>query len=298
MVIEDNEEEMRRIAGKEYSERHLAGRRKSWDMPRLFEHIVLERMVLDMSPKGSGGMPAQQSRGGRRAAISMGGGEAVDLTASVISLKRDEETAVENASSFSPSMEEDQSSQSTAPEDAAPSGNRRCYWLRIHSRTHRMVGRPLRTVLLLRGEDPSLKAMEESPDQYFKSTAPIHCLAVATLCFKSKDALNKKTFELLVAGETFLQSLPPHYQIDLTTRFRRNKFGSFVTSFLTMRFLPRGEVELFLISSAPPPAAGVGESDERRASKEEETHEEINSVHQESTPLEASSDEVSHLDAP
>lgn len=49
--IDDDEEDLKRIVGREYAALYLQKDRKKWDMSKMFEHIVLERMVLDMSPR-------------------------------------------------------------------------------------------------------------------------------------------------------------------------------------------------------------------------------------------------------
>jgi hypothetical protein len=83
---------------------------------------------------------------------------------------------------------------------------------------HPPLGRPLRTVVLLQGVDPTLRSMEEEPDTFFL-VAPVEAdfFSKVDIVFKSKDALTKKTFMFSLSGEELLNWLPKHYFVDFKT---------------------------------------------------------------------------------
>jgi len=87
--------------------------------------------------------------------------------------------------------------------------------------------------------------MEKNPDIYFAKTSPVQCFGFAEIVFRSKDALAKTLYECIVPGHLVMNWLPKGYLIDLTTKFRRNKFGGYLVQKLSMRFLPHGELELY-----------------------------------------------------
>jgi len=245
--IDDDEQDLKRIAGREYAALHLQMDRSKWDMSKMFEHIVLDRLVLDMSPRAN--LQQQQLDGGRRAAISVSDGAGtLNLSASVITLKRDElEEGAEDASQFdeSAALSASLASSSVKKSDELRDDNAKVFWLRIHSRTHRIVGRPLRTVVLFQGKHLSLRTMETSPDDFFAKVSPVQCFALTDIVFRSKDALEKTLYECVVPGQFVMKWLPGGYHVDLTTKFRRNKFGAYLTQKLSMRFLPHGDLELY-----------------------------------------------------
>jgi hypothetical protein len=72
-------------------------------------------------------------------------------------------------------------------------------------------------------------------------------LEQVNLMFRCKDAYTKKTYELSLEGEEVLAWLPKSFDIDFSTKFRRNKFGAYILQYLSMRFQPGGEIDLFLV---------------------------------------------------
>ena len=67
--------------------------------------------------------------------------------------------------------------------------------------THTHAGRPLRTVVLVQGDDTTLRHMEEKPDTFFL-VAPMEpdFFSKGDFVFKSKDAWTKKTFMCNITG--------------------------------------------------------------------------------------------------
>ena len=95
--------------------------------------------------------------------------------------------------------------------------------------------------------------MEEEPDKYFASTSAEDCLGQVDMIFRSKDALSKIVYECSLSGRELLDWLPADFEIDLTKKFRRNKFGSYVAQYLAMRFLPNEGMELYLVQEKKNP---------------------------------------------
>ena len=116
--------------------------------------------------------------------------------------------------------------------------------------THTHAGRPLRTVVLVQGDDTTLRNMDEEPDTFFL-VAPVEpdFFSKVDFVFKSKDALTKKTFMCNITGVELLRWLPIDLFIDFKTKFRRNKFGSYLAQYLAMRFVSKDGIELYLLTA-------------------------------------------------
>ena len=101
----------------------------------------------------------------------------------------------------------------------------------------------------MQGVDPTLRNMEEEPDAFFL-IAPVeeNFFGKVDFVFKSKDALTKKTFLYSLSGVELLNWLPKDYFVDFKTKFRRNKFGSYLAQYLAMRFISKDGIELFLLT--------------------------------------------------
>ena len=139
--FDDNEDTFRQVAGATFAEVHMKGPRKNWNMAAIYEHIILERLVLDMTPRESK-QQLKPAEGGRRAAVTMtSGGGVLDFSTSLVSLIRDAEPAISPASESDGVDEvESKSSESAAKPAEKKESVRKVFWLRLHSRTHRLLG--------------------------------------------------------------------------------------------------------------------------------------------------------------
>ena len=140
--FDDTEEEIRKIAGSEFAGLYLQGPKKTWDTSKLYDHIILERLVLDMTPRADK-HPLKPSQGGRRAAIAVSGDGMLDFSSSLVSLIRDkdaESEVVPSESDFQSISEVERSETSVEEESSPKKIIRTNYWLRLHSKSHRLVG--------------------------------------------------------------------------------------------------------------------------------------------------------------
>jgi len=121
-------------------------------------------------------------------------------------------------------------------------------WVRIHARTHRIVGKSLRSVvLLLTTPQTSALFTATNTERFFKTVTGRDCLLQFDLLFRCKDSFTKETRELLLSSLEIDEWLPQSFDVDLTTRFRRDKIGAFFLQFLSVRFTETGTMELYLI---------------------------------------------------
>lgn len=109
----------------------------------------------------------------------------------------------------------------------------------------------------MQGVDLTLRSMEEDPDTFFL-VAPVDedFFSKVDIVFKSKDALTKKTFMFSLSGIELLNWLPKHYFVDFKTKFRRNKFGSYLAQYLAMKFVSKDGIELHLLKEVNRAADG------------------------------------------
>ena len=120
-------------------------------------------------------------------------------------------------------------------------------WLRIHARTHRVVGKSLRSVVLLLTTPQTNALFLSNPDRFFKNITGRECLLQFDLLFRCKDSFSKETRELFLSSQDLDEWLPQSHEVDLTTRFRRDKVGAFFLQYLSVRFTESGKMELYLI---------------------------------------------------
>ncbi len=138
--FEEDETTFRRVVGAKFAATHLTGPRKTWNMAAIYEHIILDRLLLDMTPRESKQQLKPAEGGGRRAAVTMtSGGGVLDLSTSLVSLIRDPEPDVSPSRSVDPA-DEGEIKSSVSEEKKEPV--RKVFWLRLHSRTHRLLGFP------------------------------------------------------------------------------------------------------------------------------------------------------------
>ena len=323
--IKDEVVDLERVVGKEHIPRLLPDERKLWKLGAIFQHVVRERIVLDMlHSKGK-----TAGKEGRREGIMQQHDELAELTGSIISVMRDpsaEELALaaraereaEEAAVVAAKAAEDAAAAASAglgfglglninlglkgfkfgfgktkaaeavtadivPEDDGTvehantnetirgstmgaysththsvmgedstddigvSHKEGRQWLRIHARTHRVVGKPLRSVVLLLTTPHTDALYQSNPDRYFRTVHGRDCLLQFDVLIRCKDSFTKETRELLLTAAEVGAWLPPSQPVDLTTRFRRDKLGAFLLQYVSVRFTEEGRVGLYLI---------------------------------------------------
>jgi hypothetical protein len=120
-------------------------------------------------------------------------------------------------------------------------------WIRIHARTHRLTGKPFRSVLLLVATPATDDLFKTNPDTFFGSLGGREALRQLDVLIRCKNSFNKEICELILTSKMLLDWLPPLYQVDLSSKFRRDRLGAFIMSYLSMQYDPLGNVALQLI---------------------------------------------------
>jgi hypothetical protein len=323
--IKDNLVEFERVVGKEHVPRLLPTDRKLWKLGTIFQHVVRERVVLDMLVgKGTG-----KGKDGRREGLIQKHDELAELTGSIISVMRDPspeevakaaravrdaaeaEAAALKAAEDAAAAEQANSSKfglnlglnlksfkfgfgkkaaapvaAVAEEDSlvletvntndtqrgstagaysthshSVSGGENDdddearyishkvgrVWLRIHVRTHRVVGKPLRSVVLLLATEATSPLYYTNQERYFKQVQGRACLLQFDVLFRCKNSFTKETRELFLTSADLDEWLPQSHVVDMTTRFRRDKLGAYLLQYLSIRFTEAGKIGLYLI---------------------------------------------------
>lgn len=326
--VKDNERDIARCIGEQWVPQLLPRERKLWKLGTIFQHIVRERVVLDMlMGKGRG----QEGKDGRREGIMQHHEQMSELSGSIITIIRDpsaediakaarlvaeeaeqkeaaeaaaaaQAAAAPTSSGFGlnlnfkgfgfgfgskaatttanssvpagaplPVLEEDEMevenvntnetqhnstrgsySTHTASVDGdalrqAESHKTGRQWCRIHARTHRVVGMPLRSVVLLLTTPRTDALYFENMERFFRTVHGRHCLLQFDVLFRCKNSFTKETREFYITAAELDEWLPQNFTVDLTKKFRRDKFGAYLLQYLSVRFTEDGQVELYLI---------------------------------------------------
>jgi len=122
-------------------------------------------------------------------------------------------------------------------------------FLRMYTKTHRMSGVTFKSIILLAGRVENLFT---DPNEYFDSMKTMGAaMDELQVIFRCKDTFSKITHELQFQGGEIMRwmsQIPKCPKIELTSRFRRTKFGEFLLKNLIMRYSSKGEFVLDLIN--------------------------------------------------
>lgn len=229
--IVDKREEFQDIIGVGKAGEFLKGHKDTWNMGAIFEYIVRERVVVDMS---AGDRKAGKSaRRDGMSAVS----ESQAMGSSLIRVIRDSDTAVAKARVDFTITEEDEEdnvdSNGNVNGKVAKVYRREFFWVRLVSRTHKLAGRVLRTIVLLQGPDED---MQRDPQEYFSPSNTDMTLSRLNLLFRCKDLSTKITHDYKVPGPAFSDWLPKTFVVDLRNKFRRAKFGDYLIENLRLAY--------------------------------------------------------------
>jgi hypothetical protein len=353
--IKDEVVDLERVIGHADVPRLLPPERKHWKLGAIFQHVVRERVILDMLM----GKAKPTGKDGRREGLVQMHEENMELTGSIISVTRDptseevakaarakreaEEAAVAAAKAAEeaalaaskslglglglglninlglkgfkfgfgkgkpaaevPSVVTDEESvqevantnetmrgstrgaYSTASFSASGGDDDEDYresfktgrsWLRIHARTHRVVGKPLRSVVLLLTTPQTDPLFATDVDRYFKTVHGRPCLLQFDILFRCKDSFTKETRELLLTPQEVDEWFPQSREIDMTTRFRRDKVGAYFLQYLSVKFTESGAVGLYLVKENVDVSSSIDDliaEDEQQQQQQQEAKE-------------------------
>jgi len=260
-IVEDTYEDMSLAVGLRFVDKVLPRERRDWKLGVIFAHIVRERTTIDMMHGGDRDYGFDNDA--RRAGVL----DSSINTGSIIRIHRDYKDDDETSSQIG--------SDGVASTDTktAMSHRHQRQWFRIHARTHRMFGCPLRSVVLLLTTAATSPLFFSDTEQYFKSSdGGQTLLRQFDVLFRCKNSFTKEVRELLVPSNELSAWLPVGAVVDLTTSFRRDKLGSYLLDYVSFRYLPDGRIDLYLVRENAQVSSSIDqlmEEDEQRQMEDE-----------------------------
>lgn len=265
--VKDSEDDIRRTAGAEFAEAlGLHQDKRLWKKEKVFEHIVRERLVLDLLTG-----TVNKNKDGRREGIIQQHAENAEVSGSVVSVIRDkvDPKVLEELPTILEAPEEDKEEKSVEKSVAETEG--KICWHRLHSRSQRLTGRNFLSLVLLQvSEIRAPPLFLKNPVEYFKITPGRTVLSELDLLFRCKDALEHRIYELRLPCPLILHWLPEDFFVDLKTKFRRAKFGAHLLQFLSLRFMESGSIDLLLVTLDKEDEEFEEEGEENEENQEEE----------------------------
>lgn len=171
-----------------------------------------------------------------------------DQSQSVHSGNQGYESASESAPSDSEGVESSSKKDRKKKKSKKAKMPKQQHVLRIYSRSHRLTGKMFRSIVLFTSETEA--ALAEHPDFYFRTMYPEFrsCQSEYNsdmkLLFRCQDCVTKKlyTIEMPASALWDAEWLPGEFNYpDLSTKFRREKLGSRLMSYVGLRFLSKGD---------------------------------------------------------
>jgi hypothetical protein len=118
----------------------------------------------------------------------------------------------------------------------------------IISKRIQLAGQHFKTVVLLREDgDPSASFLK-NPNYYFtgtkdgeKTTKCLENYSKISILFCSNEIYTGKKVELVISGSDLYEWHSPEVSLDLSTKFRREKFGAYLLLNLSIKYSSDGE---------------------------------------------------------
>jgi len=303
-TVADTYEDMRLVVGRSFVNQVLPRERRAWKLGLLFAHIVRERTSIDMMHGGD------RDYGFDNDARRVGVLDNSSTTGSIIRIHRDNddgdddreeaqqrgETSSGDGAAAASSDTKTAAAAAVALSSSSSSSSSHRHqrqWFRIHARTHRMFGCPLRSVVLLLTTDRTAPLFFSDTEQFFRrgggGQASISSsssdsggqalLQQFDVLFRCKNSFTKEVRELLVPSLELSSWLSvgggggnSAVVIDLTTSYRRDKLGSFLLDYVSFRYLPDGCIDLYLVRENAQVTSSIDqlmEEDEQRQLEDE-----------------------------
>jgi len=287
---------MRLVVGRSFVKQVLPRERRAWKLGLLFAHIVRERTSIDMMHGGD------RDYGFDNDARRVGVLDNSSTTGSIIRIHRDNddddddrEEAQQRGETSSgdgaAAASSDTKTAVAALSSSSSSHRHQRQWFRIHARTHRMFGCPLRSVVLLLTTDRTAPLFFSDTEQFFRrgggqassssssDSGGQALLQQFDVLFRCKNSFTKEVRELLVPSLELSSWLSvgggggnSAVVVDLTTSYRRDKLGSFLLDYVSFRYLPDGCIDLYLVRENAQVTSSIDqlmEEDEQRQLEDE-----------------------------
>lgn len=315
-AVEDTYEDMCLVVGRSFLGNDevsllLPRERRDWKLGPLFAHIVRERTSIDMMPGGGRdfgfdndarpvGVLDNNNTNSNNNYSSSSSSSSSTGTGSIIRIHRDSSSYREgeentNTTNGGDAGHEDTKTSAAAAGVAVSSSSsssshrHQRHWFRIHARTHRMFGCPLRSVVLLLTTDRTAPLFFSDADQFFRTSSSStsssdssnQVLRQFDVLFRCKNSFTKEVRELLVPSLELSSWLSVEggggsgsaVVVDLTTSFRRDKLGSYLLDYVSFRYLPDEQsIDLYLVKEDAQVTSSIDqlmEEDEQRQLEDE-----------------------------
>jgi hypothetical protein len=286
-TVEDTYEDMCLVVGRSFVNQVLPRERRAWKLGLLFAHIVRERTSIDMMHGGD------RDYGFDNDARRVGVLDNSSSTGSIVRIHRDddgEEGRLGEASSgdgtAAAATSDTKAAAAAALSSSSSSHRHQRHWFRIHARTHRMFGCPLRSVVLLLTTDRTAPLFFSDAEQFFQRGGQacinsdgggLALLKQFDVLFRCKNSFTKEVRELLVPSLELSSWLSvggggSAVVVDLTTSYRRDKLGSYLLDYVSFRYLPDGRIDLYMVRENAQVTSSIDqlmEEDEQRQLEDE-----------------------------
>jgi len=131
-------------------------------------------------------------------------------------------------------------------------------WIRMYTKTQRITGKSFRCIMFLAGIHETFLKYYKLPgglDSYFRHYAEppnhysgLHPLMIFLCCV---DSATKHVYEIHIAGKFIANWLMREFHYpNLDTKFRRNKFGNLLCSYLSLTYLPNDDFKIHLLEDS------------------------------------------------
>lgn len=290
-TVEDTYEDMCLVVGRSFVNQVLPRERRAWKLGLLFAHIVRERTSIDMMHGGD------RDYGFDNDARRVGVLDNSSSTGSIIRIHRDDgeegrrgETSSGDRTAAASSDTETAAAAALSSSSSSSSHRHQRHWFRIHARTHRMFGCPLRSVVLLLTTDRTAPLFFSDTELFFRRGGGQACSSSSSdsggqallqqfdVLFRCKNSFTKEVRELLVPSLELSSWLSvgggggSAVVVDLTTSYRRDKLGSYLLDYVSFRYLPDGCIDLYLVRENAQVTSSIDqlmEEDEQRQLEDE-----------------------------
>lgn len=257
----------------------LDGPQDQWDMDKIFRHIIQERVIVDiigdkdnlLSLKSIGSTKLVQKFQVKLLRDSVAVSQPIVLSSflsptarlqSIANPKMSYPSPGENGggdSSFFSSLASPKLTirrprsqspksfkvlQSSMSSDTKSSSNRSLpkatHWIRLCSKPWRMAGMRFGVVVLFCHDDI---ALSRNADEFFlQYETGLAGLAHVHVLFRCKNNKTEEVSDLDIPGEELAQAIDQRYNLNLSSCYRREKFGLFLVTYLMLTYEEDGQM--------------------------------------------------------
>lgn len=122
--------------------------------------------------------------------------------------------------------------------------NQKISWIRVCSKIWNMAGNKYHVVVLF--ASPNL-LLTKNPDEYFRQYETGHeGLKYTDIIFRCRDSKSNQVWELKLSGSKVSKVIDRRYPLNLETKYRREKFGYFLVTYLLLEYRSDNTCEVMM----------------------------------------------------